>query len=697
MIKDKSRVIIFSCWLILITILTYLPALRKFYFFGEDFNYLAHTRYTLSLGSLWEPFYLDFYGGMWFRPLNTFFWYLTWLICGLNPFYHYLINIIILIVTALLLVKFAIFLKIPISFAYTSGLLFILNPLTSATFSYLSARSDMLGSLFALLALLLWLAGESSMRTSTKYLSYLSAFFSYLFKEMFLCLPFLILAFPVDTNEEKNWRSNFIIRLKRAIPFFFLAVLFLLWRACVLKSAGGYFYKRSELIYNVALMPLNILKTILLLPQMFFLYPIHKTTFSSTWIFFNTVLLLIFALWVVFLLKKKNNGSGKTVLAWFMLSLLPVIFYPHVLKESPRMLYFPLIFVLLILSYFPANRKFLTSFFFFALAVFWFLFGRMVMSDHLNQTKTYRAIQSSATRDLLPQIANGNPHQTIIAFGVPPNVYSLDVIMLATFPNDIKLNESVGSSVVLLGDRATYTGEIILPDTPIPQSRFADIFDFYRADNVLIFKDKNTISVHRKQPDIPSLFQQRHNPRIYNYDEKDNRFIEVTELFSNITELRAAAIKSFGDFGFYFGNGLGEWKLNEQLVKEGTSDKALKLKSLGNDPYMVLKNTGLNPKAVKKFRLKMRARKMGFFVDDVTEGQILWESPLEPPFGLKKAFHFPVKADGEWHEYEIEIGRYPGWYFLDNVTAIRIDPVSCKAFIEIATFEAVPYEGSDSR
>lgn len=695
MIHGKSKRILFPVLLILVTILVYLP-LKNFYFFGEDFNYLAHTRYTLSLGSPLEIFYVDFYGGMWFRPLNTFFWYITWLICGLNPIYHYSVNIVILLATALLLVRFATLTKMPLHLTYMGGLLFILNPLTSATVSYLSARSDILGSFFALLALFLWLSSLDSGKNNLKYLSFLSAFFSYLFKEMFLCLPFMMM-FSLTSAEGKRSKEGVTLRVKRALPFLVLALVFLLWRSYVLKSAGGYFYKRSELIYNVILIPLNILKTAFLLPKMFFAYHFQQSSGALFVIFFKVLIWAAFIFWLLVLFQRKKQEGGKTLFAWFGLSLLPVIFYPDVLRESPRLLYFPLMFFLLILLHFTATRKFLTSLFCFTFAVGWFLLGRSVIVEQLRQTEIYRSIQSAGSRDLLPHIMKGTHHQTIVAFGVPPQIYSLDLILLTTLPLDTERNNPANTAVFLLGDRSTYTGEFIMGGGSPPNERFADIFDFYFRDDVLIFKDGNTMSIHHRAPDIPRLFEAGLNPLIYNYDANENRFIEVTELFSRIADLRTEAVKSFERFGFDFGDGLDEWELNEQLLSEGRGENGLKLKSLGNDPYMVLKGIALNPKAVKSFRLKMLVKKSGTFADNITEGQILWASSIEPPFGLKKVFRFPVRADGEWHEYEIDIGRYAGWYLLDKVDTLRIDPVSCKAFIEIKSFEAVAYESGNTK
>lgn len=693
---EKSKYLLFSVSLIVVTILIYLP-LKNFYFFGEDFNYLAHMRYTLSLGSPLEVFYVDFYGGMWFRPLNTLFWYLTWLMCGLSPLYHYLVNIAILIATAFLLILFAKAVGLPLPFAYLTALLFILHPLTGATISYLSARSDMLGAFFALLTLLLWLAHAHSRKSSWKYLSYLSAFFSYLFKEMFLCLPFMIMVTPSDEEGEENLKDNFMVRVKRTLPFLALALVFLLWRAYVLRGAGGYFYKRTELIYNILLIPVNILKTILLLPQMFFIYPLHKMVGTPSGLFLKILFLLLLAIWLLLLFQRRRNGHGKILFAWLMLSLLPVVFYPDVLRESARLLYFPLMFTLLILLHFTATRKFLTPLFLSALAGTWFLLGRNVLTEQFRQTKVYRSVQVASQRDILPQILNGAHHQTIVAFGVPLEIYSLDLVLFTTLPYDVDKNNPATTSVILLGDRSTYTGEFILPGSSIPQRRFRDIFDFYFRDDVLIFKGKNTMSVHHRAPNIPLLFEQKVNPRIYYYDERENKFADVTEIFSKVSAVRDEAIKSFTSFGFDFTNGFGQWQTNAQLNVIGSEQGTLKLKSLGNDPYMELKNLHLNPKAIKSFRLKMRVKKDDIFVSNITEGQISWDSPLEPPFGLKKVFRFPIKADGEWHDYEIDIGRYAGWYLLEEVNALRIDPVSCKAFIEIKTFEAIPYPSESSR
>ena len=57
------------------------------------------------------------------------------------------------------------------------------------------------------------------------------------------------------------------------------------------------------------------------------------------------------------------------------------------------------------------------------------------------------------------------------------------------------------------------------------------------------------------------------------------------------------------------------------------------------------------------------------------DGQFFWTTASSPSFADDKYLAFPVKPDGEWHEYEIPVGTHPLWKG-EAVRAIRLDPTT---------------------
>ena len=51
-----------------------------------------------------------------------------------------------------------------------------------------------------------------------------------------------------------------------------------------------------------------------------------------------------------------------------------------------------------------------------------------------------------------------------------------------------------------------------------------------------------------------------------------------------------------------------------------------------------------------------------------------WATESSPGIAEDKAIAFPIRADGQFHEYRLDLAKNPRWAG-QTVTAIRIDPV----------------------
>lgn len=99
------------------------------------------------------------------------------------------------------------------------------------------------------------------------------------------------------------------------------------------------------------------------------------------------------------------------------------------------------------------------------------------------------------------------------------------------------------------------------------------------------------------------------------------------------------------------------------VVEQGS----LVLPIMGPDPYLVRGNCDVPATAVKQLRFRM-AVDAGLG----TLAQVFWTTAASPTYDEAKALHFPVVADGEFHEYTVPVGEHPLWQ--DTITGLRLDP-----------------------
>ena len=105
--------------------------------------------------------------------------------------------------------------------------------------------------------------------------------------------------------------------------------------------------------------------------------------------------------------------------------------------------------------------------------------------------------------------------------------------------------------------------------------------------------------------------------------------------------------------------------LSDPMVKNG----ALTLTVTGSDPHLCRSWLRLSPDQYSRIRVRMKLPAC----DPVA--QFFWTTSEEPAFRDDKYLSFPVKPDGQWHDYEIPVGAHPKWKG-KAVRAIRLDPTT---------------------
>jgi len=117
---------------------------------------------------------------------------------------------------------------------------------------------------------------------------------------------------------------------------------------------------------------------------------------------------------------------------------------------------------------------------------------------------------------------------------------------------------------------------------------------------------------------------------------------------------------------FEFGESLQGWQAFHQVSDLTVRDGAMVGHIDGGDPYIgrsLLRGRGDDCSAIV---LRMR-------VTAGHGGQLYWATAASPVFVEERVVNFPIRADGQWHEYRLELGKHPQWAG-QTITAIRLDP-----------------------
>lgn len=320
-------------------------------FFLDDYLHLHLIR---QFKNPFEPFYTDIFMGAFFRPMLTLFWTFDYLLFGLNATGYYILNLVYLFASVALL--YAIVHNLTGSHVLSgwTALIFAVNPVTGVGVQWLSNRFDLVGTLFFLLSLLLFLRFVRFRRHGNYALSLFFAVVSFFCKEIAITLPVvLILAAGFMFLYRARPSFNFTL-VKRLIsfttPYFLAAVVFMFWRFAVIKSMGGYVGERSESF-----------------TFSYFLAYLWSPFGDQVWVMRNPYVFVILLVLISFLLIKQNFYSRNKLFffgaLFALITALPlamVIKYPAVVSYlTPRFFYLPNIGVVvaLVAVYDPQSSK----------------------------------------------------------------------------------------------------------------------------------------------------------------------------------------------------------------------------------------------------------------------------------------------------------------------------------------------------
>ena len=202
----------FGLVLLVVTFLAYQPLWHAGYTWDDELWVMSDPafRNANSVFGLWfHPATLDY-----FPMTSTSFW-MEWRLWGNNPLGYHLVNVLWHSLSAVLLWRVLLHLKIP--GAWLAAAIFALHPVNVESVAWIAEQKNTLCMVFFLVSLLFYLRSDD-FRRGTYWLSVLAFGLALLSKPAVVALPFVLLSIAW-------WRNGRVTRMDvlRSVPFFVIA------------------------------------------------------------------------------------------------------------------------------------------------------------------------------------------------------------------------------------------------------------------------------------------------------------------------------------------------------------------------------------------------------------------------------------------------------------------------------------------
>lgn len=279
-----------------------------------------------------------------YRPLINLFYTLDYKIWGMNPSGFRITNLILHLFTCAVLYQILFILLGGRFIAFAVTLLFGLHPINTESVAFISARNNILVTLFSLISFYYYLKNAKEGKIWARLLAYLS------FAVALLCKEFAIMLFPVFFLY-----NRLILRDRRVnreeilgyIPFILILFSYFLLRANAIGSVVTPI-STPNLWKNIYFVPFLIVYDLklILIPYGLHSFIIHYPDDYLSWQAFAGFICLgslAFMLW-----RERKNKILLFSFLSFLIALFPVLNIIHtsaVTVVSMRWLYFPMIFL----------------------------------------------------------------------------------------------------------------------------------------------------------------------------------------------------------------------------------------------------------------------------------------------------------------------------------------------------------------
>lgn len=672
--------------------------LRNTFFIREDFTYIVFARWGMAH---WSDFFtVSFSQDLWFRQFTILFWKICWLLFGFNPGINYAINFCLLFLTGYLAALLA---KKLGAGAAVSGLLAVMivsHPVSLDATSYLANRGDLLGGVFALSTLLAHLKARRSNRWAAWYaLSGLFTMLACLSKEMYITLPVLVMLMPDDDAEEgQNLEPlGITARIGEGMFYFVFVGIFALWRASVIGTfMGGYMNTRTGMLQEIRMLPANAAITFMESAKMF-----AGITYESVGFAWSVKLAIMAAAalagWAIIGRKRLISGASLLMFLMVLTATGPVLSLAAIMKVSPRLIYFPCILLLIFLARLlprkPRIRELIPPI---IIIVAWLPLSFTIVKARIAEGAAHKRLADAMWNYYMPRSLAEPENQIKVIFGAPANFFTLDEMFDSIMPENMDyLNTPPATFSFVFGDRINRVAIAKRPGIEYAEYRYRDKMDYMTGYAFNAFENESIVIETIKEPAIVGDLIDGGTIEVSVYNEATGKLSDITSLFVE----KANRIKSVKSpiISWKLNEKLDGWQLSPQMILKSVDSEKASFQSTGADPYMIktLDQDQIDPLLYRYMLIKMRVNTKQNYpkypIREIMLGTLSWESQTPPPFGLLQRREFPVRADGLYHTFGIDLRILPGWYLSGKLKSIRIDPIDAPCEFEIYSIELIPY------
>jgi protein O-mannosyl-transferase len=347
--KNKKKIMFHIALIILITTLVYINSFKNEFVFDDHLHILENTqiRYKENTLNFFKQPFMDIY-----RPLRSIHYMIIYSISKENPIgyhlnrllLHSLITILIYLITKALTKKT----NIPL----ITSLIFAVHPIHTGRVTNITASFDMLGILFMLLSLYLYMISrkEGSKEKHSKnkitiiYISSIcTAILALLSSEEAIILPLIIILYELCFNNYNKNNIRDIIKI--ILPFAIIDILYIILRFFILNiGARTTEYIGGNIYFTVLTMSKVIIKYITLLVAPLNLTLYHNIQIPTSILNLKVIVsIAIIATLITITIKSyKYNKIITFIISWFFITLIPFSnILPLRIIMAERYLYLP--------------------------------------------------------------------------------------------------------------------------------------------------------------------------------------------------------------------------------------------------------------------------------------------------------------------------------------------------------------------
>jgi tetratricopeptide (TPR) repeat protein len=324
----NSLILLFLC---VVCFAIYANSLKNAFVYDDRYlvignSFIKNIHNLPQIFSVHTFYFAPIEAGNYYRPMAILTYALDYQIWKLAPFGYHFSNVLLHAICAFLFFLLVKSLFDNYKLALLSAILFAIHPLQTSGVNFIACRDNFLVTIFGILAILYYLKSDN--RKLNKILAVLFYTLSLLSKENALLFIPLIATCALIKKEK------IMLILKKITPFFFVTLIYLFFRAYIIKvPLESYAGVHLNPIVEVLTFFSIIFEYIKLLILPLNLYVVHTTPFinslmtaQAAW----TSLFIILFLLIVIRSVKNKQSTIWFGLFWFIISLAFIIKSMHV-------------------------------------------------------------------------------------------------------------------------------------------------------------------------------------------------------------------------------------------------------------------------------------------------------------------------------------------------------------------------------